>query len=717
MKTFIEEALPSIARPVWAKAQTLLPPSQFLMSPEPMARAIAGSYPSRTDEEENVEFFPGSSQPLRVYAWESDSFRDEPFFWQIVARMLRQDLKKREGGKADVLWAPLDPYSGDELAELLSNIAVPVLKEAAQRARQSGRTSIAGEDIMSAAAYFHQRAAEPPPQASTIAAPLAEPSSPDHKEELARPFFVDVSSSSGLSSAPIPTDPMRTAALDKSFSGLAVLDYEGDGLADIFLCGSPNRLLKNMGNFKFADATARVGPLGEACNTASSADYDNDGRPDLLLLNANQRGPNLQLFRNDKGLRFQDVTAGLKLSSAPMLPSSSVWLDYDHDGLLDLYVVNFGDRNHKVIPTLGDAKNGLPNRLLRNNGDGSFTDVTKAAGVGDTGWGLAAAAFDFDNDGWSDLFVGNDYGRSVLYRNMGNGTFQDVSLKAGVDSFGHAMGVSVADLKHNGFLDILVTNIGMYNPGTRYIRPSDRTPIQYSPTLERGVRIHEANRLYLNRGDGKFEDVYDSWVEPVSTGWGWSGMFFDFDNDGDQDMYVVNGLASNLIFYANERKVLFHWDAQTRKFVDVSSGSGSDFGGVSRSAAFADFDRDGGQDIIVVNEDGIKLLRNVSRQKGRHWLELKLVGKASPRDGFGARVRVAAGVWSREAEFGTEGGGYSLASERVVHFGLGKRAALDEVVIRWPSGKVQKLRGVPVDRRLLIREGDDRWTSVGRPKR
>ena len=694
----LQDALRGVGRLVWRRGQELMPEGWQLITGEPMAQAIGETFPYRVDESENVEFFPGGPQTVRLFAHEVDSFRSDPMWWRVQVDLLRYDLKERGAGEG-ALWAPMDPYAADELAELLSNVAVLILKEAVAIAARSGRLEAGAADIVAAGRSIEGRMGKLP-----AAAPKAEPeASRPRGAGAGRRYFQDVTS---RALGPAAASPSTTGAASefigpfKKARGFTILDFDRDGLPDLFVCGSEagekNHLYHNEGGWRFKDVTEAVGDLGQNCNSASAADYDNDGWPDLVI---SAREPafggerrSLQLFHNDHGF-FEDVTKRAGLPVEELSTEALGWLDYDRDGLLDLYVVCFGDKSTRALPTMGDAKNGVANRLFKNLGDGTFVDVTSTAGVGDTGWGLAAATLDFDDDGWPDLYVANDFGRSVLYRNQHDGTFRDVSRAAGVDSFGHAMGVSIGDYDNDGLPDIFVTNIGAYNSGTRYIRPNANTPLQFSIPLERTLRVREANRLYRNLGGGKFEDVYESSVGPVPTGWGWSGMFLDIDNDGFKDLYIVNGVPGLSINYYRQGQTLLRWDEGQKKFVDISKGSGADMAMELEGAAFGDFDRDGKLDMVVAGMGGVKLLRNVSDDRNG-WLSLRLVGKRSNRDAIGAKVEISSGSWKRYAWVGGEGGGFSGGSENFVHFGLGSLGGIEELKVRWPSGKTQVWRGL-----------------------
>jgi hypothetical protein len=222
--------------------------------------------------------------------------------------------------------------------------------------------------------------------------------------------------------------------------------------------------------------------------------------------------------------------------------------------------------------------------------------------------------------------------------------------------------------------------------------------------MDQFLRIKEANRLFRNNGDGTFTDKAKDWAEPVNTGWGWNGLFFDFDNDGHPDIHVANGLMEFSLFYNDEKNVLMHFDPREKKFRDVSKGSGVDFPGNSRGGAAADFDGDGAVDLLMAGFHPPRLFRNSLKDNGNHWLELKLEGKASNRDAVGARVQVTAGDLVQNDWIGGQGGGFYSQAPKELHFGLGPRGQADAVEIWWPSGRRQKLAAVKADQKLVVQE-------------
>jgi hypothetical protein len=485
-------------------------------------------------------------------------------------------------------------------------------------------------------------------------------------------------------------------------AGVAVGDFDQDGLDDIYVVTSrlngQNALFHNKGNFQFEDVAAKVGLADvNKAETGTSAhaiwfDYDGDGWPDLLLL----RFGRISLYRNIEGRAFEDVTEKAGLGGRLMNGLAAVAFDYDRDGYLDLYIGGYfpeKDFNHlpdtKVLfDSWENARNGGPKYLFHNNGDGTFTGVTAAAGVEDTGWTMAIGVGDFDNDGWPDLYLANDFGPDTVFHNLGNGKFANVSQSAiGIDTK-KGMCAEVADYNNDGFLDIFVTN--MTEP-----------------------YLHECNMLWENHGEFRFTDVATE-TGVCDTGWGWGAKFFDADNDGLLDLYVANGFISagpedymhkllDFVFQENvdlrdvtnwpdmdgdsmagyERNVFLHQKFGT--FVSEGAQAGVDDPGDSRGVAIADFDLDGRVDLVVTNVDGpMRLFRNVTEPSG-HWIGFVLrQGTANPF-AVGARVSIEAGGERMMREV-TIGNGFNSQSMLGAHFGIGRADKIDKMTVRWPDG-------------------------------
>ena len=494
-------------------------------------------------------------------------------------------------------------------------------------------------------------------------------------------------------------------------AGVAWIDFDNDGLPDLFFSngadlahGKPspgNVLYHNLGNGKFEDVTRKAGVAGNGmfATGVTVGDYDNDGFLDIFVSGYNSR----QLFHNNGDGTFTDVTAKAGLSGGGW-SSSAAWVDYDRDGYLDLFVARYLEYDIKIAPYCGYKQegyrtycdpqqfDGVPDQLFHNNHDGTFTDVSVKAGIANrAGKGLGVVVGDIDLDGWPDIFVTNDGVRNFLYRNKGDGTFQDITYTAGTgfDMNGKAMagmGTEIADFDGDGLPDIFLTAFS-----------------------------REYNTLYRNLGKLQFEDVtLKAGLQSGFLTLAFGTKLFDYDNDGRLDIFCTNGhVTDNVELYdpqlTYKQSDLLYQNIGGGKFKDVSAESGPAFRikHVGRGAAVADFDNDGDLDIVIADCGGPALLYRNDGGNRNHWLAIKARGRESNRFGLGSKVRVTAGGVTQYREINPSGS-YLSTSDMRLYIGLGKEAVVQRLEIEWPLGKKQVLENVPAGQILNLDEANAR---------
>ena len=538
----------------------------------------------------------------------------------------------------------------------------------------------------------------------------------------AQVIFVDITHASGLDKFKHKSGtPEKTTILETPGSGVALLDYDNDGWLDIYLLNGSTfpafkgkepapraMLLHNNHDGTFTDVTDKAGVSNERWGFGVAVgDYDNDGWPDIYVSNFGKN----RLYHNNHDGTFTDVgeKAGVTLGG---WSAGATWGDYDHDGLLDLFVpgyVKFDPDNPPIagkgglppgycqfrgIPVMCGPR-GLPgesDHLFHNNGDGTFTDVSVKAGVSDPRgyYGLASVFVDVDDDGWVDLVVANDSVPRYLYRNKHDGTFEDISYLSGfaLNDEGReqaSMGIAVGDYNRDGKVDFYVTNF------------SD-----------------DYNTLFRNEGEASFSDVtFSAGVGNVTIPFlGWGTGFLDYDNDGLLDIFVANGHVYPGVDKQDwgttwaQRPLLFR-NLNGSRFEEVPAATGSGLADVicARGAAFGDLFNDGHMDVVLnVMDSAPVLLRNVVKNSN-HWLTLKLVGGAkSPRDAIGTKVFVTAGGARQRGDV-FSGASYGSSSDQRLHFGLGAATRVDKIEIDWPSGAKEEIRVPSVDQIFTVVEG------------
>jgi len=493
-------------------------------------------------------------------------------------------------------------------------------------------------------------------------------------------------------------------------AGCAFLDFDNDGWMDIFLVNSgpcdfftpakplSNALYRNNRDGTFTDVTAKAGITSAGYGMgAAVGDYDNDGYPDLFVSSYNDS----KLFHNNGDGTFTDVTkkSGIKIDG---WASSAVWFDYDNDGRLDLFVCRFVQFDKAANKFCGNEGTGerhyciprvyppAPSWLFHNNGDGTFTDVSVATGISAAqgkAWGVVAT--DIDNDGWMDLFVANDTVQNFLFKNTA-GKFKDIGLESGVaySADGRArsgMGVDAADLDQDGWQDLTVTNVDQ-----------------------------EMYSVYHNNHDQTFDDlaVPMGMASATRTMSGWGLRFFDYNNDGNLDLFIANGHPDDQIevhatsVTYREPLLLFHNNGKTLENISAQAGPIFQQPLAARGLAIGDFDNDGAVDVLISTNNGAPVLLRNEAAKGNHWLGIKLVGKKCNRDAIGAKITWKYGTTTRTRQKNGAGSYLSSHDPREV-LGIGKSTKIDQLEIHWPAptNKTETFTNLPIDKYITLIEG------------
>ena len=553
-------------------------------------------------------------------------------------------------------------------------------------------------------------------------APLARPQEPavESSSGPVGPYdvqFLDVAESAGLTHTVFYGGVEQVKYIvEANGCGVAFYDYDNDGWLDVFvlngsrLGGFPagreptNRLYRNNRDGTFTDVTRDAGLVRSGwANSVCIGDFDNDGNDDLFVT---YWGQNV-LYRNNGNGTFTDVTQDAGLGGFPdRWNAGATFIDYDRDGHLDLFVANYVQADLERLPLPGQGNNcewkgvpvfcgprgmrGTKNYLYRNNGDGTFTEVSEEAGIHTPNgyYGMTAVVTDVDEDGWQDIYVACDSTPSILYRNNRDGTFTDIAVESGVayseDGREQAgMGLATGDYNRDGRLDIVKT-----------------------------LFADEMPALYRNNGNGIFSDMsIAAGLHEVTQHIQWGTGLVDFDNDGWPDLFYAVGNLFPRVEKFNARypyrgpRFLFR-NLRDGTFANITAdcGPGLNSPHSSRGCAFGDFDNDGDMDILVMNMNEPPSLIRADVSTGHHWLKVKLVGTASNRTAIGARVDVRHGARSQSQEVQSQSSYYSVNDFRL-HFGLGTHAKADEVRVRWPSGAHESLKDLPGDQLVVIEEG------------
>lgn len=726
-----------------------------LIRVDDVSRFLKVYLPHEMNVFEDATFFPrlAKSEQVMIDSYDMDAFRDGGLHWQyLVAAVDEPDFR----GTLEP-----DPFALELVAESIAQFGVLVLRVAGDIATELDEDRLSRAHVNAALRRIQERitASARSPERGPAQTRLA--SAPRSRvRQSAGAFFTDVTAEAGLNfnhrssdwlnrlirSYLVRDDSVAVLAVPPAFggSGAAAEDINGDGFPDLLLLsGSGNRLFLNDRRGGLRDITEASGiawvrddRLPGEPRQPIIADFDNDGMQDIFISYVDD--PH-RLYRNVGGGRFEDVTARAGLGGKGLVGGPATAMDFDKDGRLDLYVTYFGQYIDGIVPTLSRRnENGLPNKLFRNVGGMRFEDVTEGSGVAGSGWTQATTHTDFNLDGWQDLIEGNDFGINAYYQNRGDGTFENVAAQLATDKPSYTMSVGIADLNGDLHPDIYISNIVTMDKDQKYVNPGRETRMKFDARTLANVRVLEANDLFLSQvGDDGFTGYAQSTAVArgrSSTGWAWGADFFDFDNDGDDDLYVANGMnefsvyATEHPFYEDpaggEMKAHFPKSARETnvffvneegKLLNESAQSGADLFGNSRAVVYLDLDADGDLDMVLNNyHEPAVVLRNNSERLGHRWLTIKLVGdpeQQTTRDAIGARLVLTLSngttVW-REIHGGV---GYLTMHPKEQYFGLGDSYTAD-VTVHWPSGEKLRFADLKANNRYVINQRDGSLASA-----
>ena len=692
-------------------------------------------FPQEINDYEDIKFFPNLPTEEHTYieAYDLDSFRDFGIQWELF-----QDVLNKYD---DEFPLEIDPFATEIIAEGIAQYGVLVLRTAGEIAIKEPITHLIPSHLDRARQKIFKFASRNNTLPPRKVLDKVRVSSSKMTISISERYFDDVTNKSGLSflhdTAKWSKEHNKLEQLKKNRirlyfqgSGVAVGDVDNDNLDDIlFLGGGGNSLYVNNGDNRFSlkhktNLTLKRNELYAAePRQGIIADFDNDGLQDIFITYVDD---NHRIYKNHGNYNFKevpglgDILGGKGLSGGP-----ATVFDYDQDGLIDIYIAYFGNWVYRQIPKIGRKNNNYtapPNILFRNIGNMKFEMVNDIGDGEDRGWANAVSHTDLNGDLLQDIVIANDFGINSFLLNLGDGRFKNIVNDLEGNTFGHGMNVSFADLNNDLTPDVYITNIGVLLRDERYVLPKSETEMKFENDALNKIRVKEADMLYISVSDNgkliKYERSEDITRGVTSTGWAWGSCFLDFDNDSDDDTYVVNGYIPWLnsdksspqknihknkkhvtnVFFLNENGKLHNRSYQ----------SGTNVIADSRSVAKLDYDNDGDIDLVINNyESQAIMLSNNSETLKNNWIKVKLIGdpeKKCNRDAIGARLiaKTSDGdqIW-REIYGGS---GFLSMDSKIQHFGLGK-ATSAIIEIQWPNGDKEVIRDLSLNELSIIEQG------------
>ena len=708
---------------LWREAQKMVGDSQ-LVSLQAMSKVIHSRWPQNLLPNGHVVLFPGNPR-LRMVASEvrQDYFRDTGWHWRWIGQAIDRGTL---GDLTEI--GELDIYAAEEFSEFLSVLAVGIL-EWSDRLHQpplppGGAINAAVMDrTLALMQSYAKQSTDTAKRSVALYSALTQEAV---LKSVPQPMFKDATRRLGLDFVHAPSPALQkirsklVTPTGIAGGGVSAGDFDGDGFTDLYFAGGGGgQLWRNVGGKRFEDASAAAGLVREGETRAGYfVDYDNDGDLDLFLTFVFRSN---RLYRNEGNGKFLDVTESAGIVGGQLVTHEAVWFDFDNDGLLDVYIANFGMWPKGDTPNLTIRnRSAPPNQFYRQKvveGRHVFEEVAAKLGVDDRGWTHCVGAWDFDQDGWMDLISLNDFGRTIAYRNDGGKRFVEETRPLHLDTVYNAMNFHLIDLEHSGHPAVYITEISKLTHRVRYPKPAQGTKINFAHLDN--MRALVVNKLLRRAPDGAFENVHSIHIEPAQLGWAWDASTFDYENDGDLDLLVLNGTEGTPQGPANEHEGVVkghefltqHADqnnvcflSQAGYFYDVSGKCELAYKGNSRGSAWFDFDNDGDLDVAINDyDDPGRIFENV-QATGNQWIRIHLEGTQSNRAAIGARVEIRFGDGQKRFSQVVSGKGFLSQNPMTLHFGLGKTKEVEAVIITWPMGLQQTLKKLPAGKTHIIRE-------------
>lgn len=694
--------------------------------------ALNAFLPNSTNAFEDVDFFPNNiSEKKTIESYDLDAFRDSGIHWKILEYSI-MDLN-------DANLKNLDPNAAELTVEGIAQLGVLILRIAGESSHRQNKDLLDIKDIEDAFVKVQELITTYPTYSKKAEKTRI---SSSNSSNNSNDGFIEISQRSNLLFEHKSSDWLSrhirsytTNTEEKNIkltippafggAGVACEDINNDGLVDVLLLsGLGNKLYLNSKEGQFVDIskTSKINHWSVSHNSYGEprqpiiADFDNDGMQDILITYVNDLH---RLYKNIDGKEFEDVSLSSNLGGSNTVAGPATVFDYDNDGLLDVFIGYFGDYINGVLPKLSrDNQNGLPNKLYRNLGNFVFEEVlfTKDS---NSGWTQAVGHSDINQDGLQDLIVGNDFGVNKYYYNTKEGIFKEVGKLLGTNKPSYSMNIGITDLNKDLHPDFYISNIVVMQKDEKYVSPNEDTEMKFDPEKMANIRTIEANDLFLSQVEGNTLKNYRLSTNVgrgySATGWSWDADFFDYDNDGDEDLYCLNGM-NDFSVYSRENPFYFERQSDSKSIVYAQSDReknvffvneantltnkaeqlGVALNSNARSASYFDHDLDGDLDIVINNyHDKANLLENTSKNTN-HWIKIKLIGnpdKKINRDAIGSSIVLNSknhkNIW-REIHSTT---GYLSGHPKMQHFGIGKDKKVT-IQVRWSNGESYSIKNV-----------------------